>query len=1268
MRKLLRRIKMSSYIAVMSWLFAMQLHSSAQAAASCNAQSGITTIGIEFIVDQCVTPPTGDNTSFHYIDNALECSGGNVSLFASYGDDQMSPASLIGYWKSAGYKIFRNREGTHIVAVDRRYTGLIDGKSMSSYSAGQVYTDVFKSGFVLPSTPDCQGGDFNNSCPVPAASSVTLGTGRLSHSQALFATTSSQPLALNASLYYRSIQFAPSTIGNGWSHNYEISLQTGANGSVTLWIEGRRRIYTLYGNIYYPPTGDFSTLVKNSDGTYSITEKDGLKRNFSSSGTITSLVDRNGNTLTFTYTSGKLTTITDPNGRSAILAYDANNKLTTITDPKGNVYTFAYTGGSLTSVTNPDSGQWKYSYGANGLLATKIDPENNQSSYVYGANNRLASATGPDGKARSYTFPALVTTGKIPDAYPQSVLPRKQFVFTEKDGGSWSYSYDTRTETTSSKTDALGNVYSYTYDSQGNMLTKTEPRIGTTTYTYDAKGNVLSIKNPLNQTTSYTYNDLGQVLTTTDANNRTTTNSYDTNGNLLQTIDPKGAKTVFSYDSKGNLLTQTDPLGNITTFTYDTDSNPIAIKDTSGGITTFTYDANGNILTTKDPADNTTTYTYDALNRLTIATDPLGNITQFAYDKNGNRITTTDANGNNTTSTYNFLNLPLTIKDATGNTTTMAYSGSGCSSCGGGGADKLVSVTDASNNTTKYEYDQLGRKTKEIDPNAHITSFSYNADSTLASRTDTNGHTTAYTYDTNGHLLSRTYSDGTSNTFTYDAAGNLITATNAAISYTLGYDATNRLTSVTDNLGRTISYVLDANGNRTQMTAPDGRITTYAYDAKNRLTQLTDNGNAYVFTYDALDRRTKLTNPNGTYTTYSYDADNRMTSLVTQTSTGTIINSISHDYDKTANRTTKVEPAGTTAYSYDPVYRLLKSALGTTTKELFTYDATGNRTSGPQASTTYTIDQGNQLAAYPNVTLTYDNNGNITGKTTLNGTYTYLYDDENRLTELRFNGSAIATYKYDPFGRRIEKNVASPATTYKYLYDGANILYEYDGSNAIKTRYTHNLATDDPLAIEANGTLYTYHKDTLSSVRALTDSTQATINTYRYDSFGNTTQAGTLLQPYAYTGREWDWETGLYYYRARTYDSRIGRFISKDPISFAGGDVNLYGYVSNNPVNYADPSGLTAAVPAPVPFPPLPPVVIPGTPENKKWTDSVIYLLRKAKEAIDNTIKDICKSRGKDEKADRCHERCEYLLAPKYNDLQSSAYRKCYQQCMGWLN
>jgi RHS repeat-associated protein len=146
----------------------------------------------------------------------------------------------------------------------------------------------------------------------------------------------------------------------------------------------------------------------------------------------------------------------------------------------------------------------------------------------------------------------------------------------------------------------------------------------------------------------------------------------------------------------------------------------------------------------------------------------------------------------------------------------------------------------------------------------------------------------------------------------------------------------------------------------------------------------------------------------------------------------------------------------------------------------------------------------------------------------------------------------------------------------KFLYDGDNILYEYDGSDTITTRYVHNLGIDNPLAMERGGKLYEYHKDTLGSITTITDNGGKVIQTYDYDSFGNivSTKDPAFVQPYTYTGREWDRETGLYYYRARYYDPMEGRFISKDPIGFRGGDVNLYAMVLNNPINAVDPLGL----------------------------------------------------------------------------------------------
>ncbi len=108
------------------------------------------------------------------------------------------------------------------------------------------------------------------------------------------------------------------------------------------------------------------------------------------------------------------------------------------------------------------------------------------------------------------------------------------------------------------------------------------------------------------------------------------------------------------------------------------------------------------------------------------------------------------------------------------------------------------------------------------------------------------------------------------------------------------------------------------------------------------------------------------------------------------------------------------------------------------------------------------------------------------------------------------------------------------------------------------------------------GQTYYYHADGLGSIVAITNATGAVVQRYEYDSFGNITyqQDPNFKQPYTYTGREYDEESGLYYYRARYYDAKVGRFITEDPIGLDGGDVNFYSYVGNNPVNWIDPTGL----------------------------------------------------------------------------------------------
>jgi len=143
-----------------------------------------------------------------------------------------------------------------------------------------------------------------------------------------------------------------------------------------------------------------------------------------------------------------------------------------------------------------------------------------------------------------------------------------------------------------------------------------------------------------------------------------------------------------------------------------------------------------------------------------------------------------------------------------------------------------------------------------------------------------------------------------------------------------------------------------------------------------------------------------------------------------------------------------------------------------------------------------------------------------------------------------------------------------------YLYEGRNLLEELDASGNALARYTQSPGLDQPLA-ELRSTVTSYYEqDGLGSVSALSNSAGALANTYTYDSFGKlAASTGTLANPFQFTGREFDPETGIYQYRHRYYDPNGGRFISEDPIGFGGG-ANFYRYVFNSPTNLVDPWGL----------------------------------------------------------------------------------------------
>ncbi len=236
-------------------------------------------------------------------------------------------------------------------------------------------------------------------------------------------------------------------------------------------------------------------------------------------------------------------------------------------------------------------------------------------------------------------------------------------------------------------------------------------------------------------------------------------------------------------------------------------------------------------------------------------------------------------------------------------------------------------------------------------------------------------------------------------------------------------------------------------------------------------------------------------------------------------------------------------------------------------------------------TTAYVPDKLNRYASVASNTAGYDRNGNLLTWGPTAALNTYTYDPENRLRTAVITGGSSASYDYDPLGRRLQKTVDGTATY--YLLDGDEEIAEYSAGGTVLRRYIMGPAVDDRVAAaEGSATISPpktyYHVNHQRSVIAMADDSGnltgcgVGVNCQRlsYDEYGNlgSGSAGTG-QPYRYTGRRFDLETGLYHYRARYYSPQIGRFLQTDPIGYDD-DLNLYAYTGNNPVDATDPTGM----------------------------------------------------------------------------------------------
>jgi RHS repeat-associated protein len=955
-------------------------------------------------------------------------------------------------------------------------------------------------------------------------------------------------------------------LGFGWTHSYNIFLSiNSSNSAVIAYGDGHQETYAPNGAGGYLSEPGIYNVLTTSSGTYTLTTKEQQQYHFNSPGQLTSIVDKNNNTIALAYTGNNLTTITDTVGRAISFAYNANNCLTNITDPLGRTVRFTYDANTnLTGVTNLRGNLTQFGYDSFHQMTNAIDPRGNTfvsmqydlqkrvvlsqqdalnytNAFSYDFVNGITVVTDANGNMSTNHYDKFLRVTEIDDN-----LGKSQFFFydtnnnrlqvIDKNGRSTAYSYDGNGNVIS-KTDPFLNTTAISYDAKNNPTNRLDAQNGQTLFSYDPKGNLTNTFNCLGKTNTYQYDAFGEPVVVTDANGNSSTNTYDSFGNLIKTQDALGDTNAFTYDIVSRKLKQVDALGRTNLFIYDNADNLTASVNALGKTNYFSFDGNNNRVTATDFLGNTATNIYDQKDRLIIMRDPLGGsvtndydaldrkiriwdamggVTRYGYDSVGNLLAITNALGYVTRYAYDANGNRTNVVDALGNSTTNLFDS----------LNRLVSTQDALGHTISSVYDPLGRRIQNIDALNRTNFFSYDVMGRLTNFTDTAGGTVVNAYDNVGNRLFSTDPNGHTTTNVFDALNRLWKTTDPAGGVAqFGYDAVGNVISRQDPNGNTTTYLYDANNRRTKITYPTGtpvtfgyddngnRIsmtdalgtTTYSCDALNRLTSVTDCfGKTVSYGYDKNGNRKSITYPGGKTVTYGYDAMNRL-----KTVTDWLYNTTTYNYDADGNLTNSVNPNGSSAvYQYDPANRLMSLTNAVNSAIIssyqYTLDAVGNHSQ---------VSQTEQLPTIPVVgqsTYAYDNDSK---QITLDG-QTQGFDANGNMTSV--NPTNLLAYDYE--NRLVQTSFTDATNTYQY--DGAGNRMSASRSGVV-TRYV--LDRNSPLAqvlaeTDSSGNVIYYYIYGLGLVSQIDAGSNAQY--YQYDSRGSTIAmtdaSGKITEAYAY--------------------------------------------------------------------------------------------------------------------------------------------------------
>jgi RHS repeat-associated protein len=550
-------------------------------------------------------------------------------------------------------------------------------------------------------------------------------------------------------------------------------------------------------------------------------------------------------------------------------------------------------------------------------------------------------------------------------------------------------------------------------------------------------------------------------------------------------------------------------------------------------------------------------------------------------------------------------------------TTALAYKASGA------GAGYLDTITDPLSRITQFDYDLAGRVTRQTQPGSRSVGLAYDANGNSTSITPPGRTAHGFAFNALNQISSYAPPDvaaGTnSTTYTYNADSQLARVSRPdGVSVDVGYDSAGRTRTLSLPRGQ-VSYDYNAAGQLVTLAAPGALGLSYAYDGRLQ-TSATASGSvagSLSRTYDT-DFRVASLGVNGSSVALQYDADGLLTragaltlnrsaqnGLLTGTTLGNVTDAWGYNglaeptsYSAQANAAAvfaqqfsrdalgrisqKTETIGgvtdTYGYTYDEAARLKEVRKNGVLSATYAYDGNGNRLNRgtPLGTTSGTYDAQDRLVQYGTTTYAYSANGELQSRTNGAQVTTYGYDQLGNLVSAQLPEATQLSYVIDARSRRIGKSV-NGTLAQRFLYqDSLRIAAELDVTGSVIGRFVYGTRVSVPEYVVRGGNTYRIVVDQLGSARLVVDTTTGQIvQRMDYDEFGNVTQdTNPGFQPFGFAGGVYDRDTKLVRFGARDYDPETGRWTTKDPLRFSGGQGNLYRYSGNDPVNSTDPSGL----------------------------------------------------------------------------------------------